>query len=63
KDTVYKMIQEIKKKTFVAELAKALKKIDLGDLDVQEAKKWLKRGKELVDDGYGTYVMITASKP
>jgi hypothetical protein len=57
------MIQEIKKKTFVAELAKALKKIDLGDLDVQEAKKWLKRGKELVDDGYGTYVMITASKP
>ncbi|MHA2499893.1 MAG: methyltransferase domain-containing protein [Candidatus Hodarchaeales archaeon] len=63
KDTVYKMIQEIKKKIFVAELAKGLKKIDLGDLDLQEAKKWLKRGKELVDDGYGTYVMITASKP
>ncbi|MFW9914371.1 MAG: methyltransferase domain-containing protein [Candidatus Thorarchaeota archaeon] len=63
KDAVYKMIQEIKKKIFVAELAKGLKKIDLGELDLQKAKKWLKRGKELVDDGYGTYVMITARKP
>ncbi|MHA2233495.1 MAG: class I SAM-dependent methyltransferase [Candidatus Hodarchaeales archaeon] len=63
KDMVYKMITDVKKKIFLAELARGLKKIDLGDLDVKQAKIWLHRGKELVDAGYGSYVMISGIKP
>ncbi|MFX0113089.1 MAG: methyltransferase domain-containing protein [Candidatus Hodarchaeota archaeon] len=63
KDAVYKLIMDIKKKIFLAELAKGLKNINLGDLDIKIAKKWLNRGKELIDEGYGSYVMILSSKP
>ncbi len=61
-DTIYEMISEIKKKIFVAELAIGIKKLNLRKSDLQPAKIWLKKGKELVDAGYGTYVLIVGSK-
>ncbi len=63
KNFVNKMIADIKKKIFFAEIAKGLNKIDLRGLDLEQAKYWLKRAKELINEGYGTYCLIIGFKP
>ena len=48
--------------TSVLELAKGLKKIDLKGLDLKNVKHWLKKGKKMVEDGFGSYCLIIANK-
>lgn len=62
KDEVLEAKTNIKKRIFVAELAQNLKKVDLGNINLKQVKIWLKEGKRLVNEGYGTYVMIIGSK-
>ena len=63
KEFVSKMLADIKKKIFIAEIAKGLNKIDLQGLDLGQAKYWLKRTNELINEGYGTYCLIIGFKP
>ncbi len=63
KTYVNKMIDDIKKKIFFAEIAKGLNKKDLQGLDLRQAKDWLKRAKKLINEGYGTYCLIIGFKP
>ncbi|MHA2295787.1 MAG: class I SAM-dependent methyltransferase [Candidatus Hodarchaeales archaeon] len=62
KDVVYELANDIKKKLFLAEIAKGLKRIDFGNIDLKLAKLWLNRAIELVDDGYGSYILLTGIK-
>jgi len=62
KDVVSQTISDIKKKLFIAELAKGWKKIKLENIDLKAAKSWLKKGESLVKEDYGTYMMLTAQK-
>ncbi|MHA1977068.1 MAG: methyltransferase domain-containing protein [Candidatus Hodarchaeales archaeon] len=62
KKFVLKTFDEIKKKIFIAELAKGLKKIEIGTLDIKKAKYWLKEGRKLVNEGYGTYITMIGMK-
>ena len=62
KKFVLKTFDEIKKKIFIAELAKGLKKIDIGVLDIKKAKYWLNEGHRLINDGYGTYITMLGTK-
>ncbi|MFX1511242.1 MAG: methyltransferase domain-containing protein [Promethearchaeota archaeon] len=62
KEYVLQMISSVKKKIFLAELAKGVKKIDLKNLDLKLAKYWIKQGRRLVNEGYGTYMMLIGKK-
>jgi ubiquinone/menaquinone biosynthesis C-methylase UbiE len=62
KDLVLDMMNGIKKRIFIAELAIGLKKIDLKKLDLKLAKHWLKEGDRLVKEGYGTYMVLLGEK-
>ena len=55
-------MQDIKREIFVAELARGLKKIDLGNIDLSEVKKWHKRVEKYIKEGYGTYMMMIGKK-
>lgn len=62
KDLVLETMNRIKKRIFIAEIAKGLKKIDLKQLDLKKAKYWLKEGERLVNEGYGTYMVLLGKK-
>jgi ubiquinone/menaquinone biosynthesis C-methylase UbiE len=62
RDIVLDTVSSIKKKLFIAEIAKGLKKIDLNQFDIKQAKYWLKEGKRLLMDGYGTYLVLVGRK-
>lgn len=52
----------IKKKIFVLELASGLRKIDLGTLNIKEIKMWIEKAKELLHNGYATYMIMIGEK-
>ncbi|MHA2227148.1 MAG: methyltransferase domain-containing protein [Candidatus Hodarchaeales archaeon] len=62
KEFVLKTFDMIKKKIFLAELAKGLKKIDIGAFNIKKAKYWLNEGKRLINEGYGTYITMIGFK-
>ncbi|MFW9995245.1 MAG: methyltransferase domain-containing protein [Candidatus Odinarchaeota archaeon] len=62
KEVVYELAGRIKKKIFLAELAKGLKKIVISNIDLKKIKYWLDKAINLVDCGYGTYILVTGVK-
>jgi SAM-dependent methyltransferase len=62
RDVVLDAMNRIKKRLFIAEIAKGLKKIDLNRIDIKQAKYWLEEGKRLLMDGYGTYMVLVGRK-
>lgn len=62
RDILLKMVEDVKKKLFVLELASGLKKIELGSLDVKELKSLITKAKQLLNEGYATYMVLIADK-
>jgi len=62
KDVVLDTMNRIKKRIFIAEIAKGLKKINLNQIDIKQAKYWLEGGKTMLMDGYGTYMVLVGRK-
>ena len=56
------LVEEVKKKLFVLELASGLKKINLGPINPREIKDWIKKANELILDGYVTYMILIGKK-
>ena len=63
KELLLNMIDEVKKKLFVLELASGIQKINLASLDVKEIKSWIKIARELVEDESVTYMIMVGKKP
>jgi len=61
KEEVINLTEEIRKKIFIAEIAKGLGKIDL-KLDFNNIREILKEINECVDKGIISYALITAEK-
>jgi len=62
KDVVLETMNRIKKRIFIAEIAKGLKKVDLNQIDIKQAKYWLEEGKRMLMEGYGTYMVLVGRK-
>ena len=57
------MIDNIRRKLLAVDLAVSLKKIDLGNLDLNEGKRLARRAVELIESRTIGYTLITARKP
>lgn len=62
KNILLKLAEDIKKKVFVMELASGLKKIKLQKEQLQEIKSLIKKAKQLLNDGYATYMTLIVQK-
>lgn len=62
RDVLLKMVEDVKKKLFVLELASGLKKIQLESLDVKELKSLISKAKKLLNEGYATYMVLIAQR-
>ncbi|MFZ3172420.1 MAG: methyltransferase domain-containing protein [Carboxydocellales bacterium] len=60
--TLTEMINNVRKRLLMAELAVGLKKLDLGELDFAAVKKMLAEAEGLVKKGIIGYVIITGEK-
>jgi ubiquinone/menaquinone biosynthesis C-methylase UbiE len=56
------LMTDIRRKLLGAEIAAGLGKLDLGDLDLAEAKRQARRGTELIEAGVVGYTLIAARK-
>jgi len=54
------MVTDVRRKLLGAELAAGLGKLDLGDLDLNEAKRLARRAVELIEGGVVGYTLIAA---
>lgn len=59
---LFKLIEQIRKRLLMAELAVALKKLNLEEVDFKKGKHWLSMGEELIREGVIGYVLITGLK-
>lgn len=57
-----KLTEQIRKRLLLAELAVALKKLDLGEVDLNNGKRWLSMAEKLIQEGVTGYVLITGWK-
>ena len=57
------MVADIKKKIDIARLAAAIKKLELGDLDLEAARETALLAKHAIETGTAGYVLLTARKP
>lgn len=57
------MVRDIRKKIDLARIAVALRKLDLGGLDLEAARETARLAGQAVDDGTAGYVMLTAARP
>jgi arsenite methyltransferase len=62
RDALLDMVTDIRRKLLGAEIAAGLGKLDLGDIDLDEAKRLAHRGAELVEEGVVGYTLIAAMK-
>ncbi|MDI6906008.1 MAG: methyltransferase domain-containing protein [Thermoanaerobacterales bacterium] len=60
-DALHALLASIRARFLLLELGKAFKKLDL-DIDLEQTKALLNRGRQLVDDGVVGYVLLTAFK-
>ncbi|MCL4439870.1 MAG: methyltransferase domain-containing protein [Firmicutes bacterium] len=60
--TLTEMLDSVRKRLLLAELAVGLKKLDLGEVDFKEVKKLLVEAEVLIKQGVIGYVMITGRK-
>ncbi|OLS20771.1 MAG: Demethylrebeccamycin-D-glucose O-methyltransferase [Candidatus Heimdallarchaeota archaeon LC_2] len=68
KNEILELHKSIKKKVFLLEVAKNMKrnqleKIDLGYIDFNQVNKWVDYIKQFVESGYGSYTIIVGKKP
>ena len=61
-EVLFQLIDDIKKKLFVLELAKGFRKITVENLDIRKVKEWIELAKKLLHDGYATYMIMIAQK-
>jgi arsenite methyltransferase len=61
-DALLDMVGDVRRKLLGVELAAALGKLNLGDLDLDEGKRLARRAVELIEDGVVGYTLITARK-
>lgn len=61
-ETMFDLTGNIRKRLLLAELAVKLKKLDLGEVDFDQAKRWLGMAEGLIRDGVIGYVLITGTK-
>ena len=61
-ETLLELTGNIRKRLLMAELAVKLKKIDLGEVDFEQGKKWLNMAEDLIRKQVIGYVMITGYK-
>ena len=61
-EILLQLIDNIKKKLFVLELAKGLHKITIENLNIKQIKEWIELAKQLLHDGYATYMIMIAQK-
>lgn len=54
------LVDEIRRRLLGVELAVALGKLDLGDLDLSEGKRLARRAVELIENGVVGYTLIAA---
>jgi len=57
------MVSDIKKKLDLARLAVAIKKLDLGGMDLDTARQTAILAKKAIDDGAAGYVLLAARSP
>jgi arsenite methyltransferase len=56
------LVTDVRRKLLGAEIAVGLGKLDLGDIDLNEAKRLARRSAELIQEGAVGYTLITARK-
>ena len=56
------MVEIIKKRVFLAEIAIGLGKLEVGDINMEEGKKMIQRTREEIEKGTIGYVMMTGEK-
>ena len=56
------LVLEVRRKLLAAELAVALKRVDLGGVDLPEAKRLATLARELIEDGSVGYALVVATK-
>jgi arsenite methyltransferase len=57
------MVHDIRKKIDLARLAVAIKKLDLGGMDLDAARQTAQLAAKTIEDGAAGYVLLTARKP
>jgi arsenite methyltransferase len=62
RNALLEMVNDVRRKLLGAELAIGLGKLDLGDLDLSEGKRLVRRAIELIESGVVGYTLITARK-
>jgi len=62
RDALIEMINGIRRKFLTVEIAVGLGKLNLGDLDLVEAKRLARRALELIGEGLLSYTLIAARK-
>jgi len=62
RDALLQLIKDVRQKLLVVEIAIGLGKLDLGGMDLGDAKRLLDQGVELIENGQIGYTLITASK-
>lgn len=62
RDALLDMVTDIRRKLLGAEIAVGLGKLDLGDIDLNEAKRLARRSAELIQEGVVGYTLIAARK-
>lgn len=62
RDALLDMVEDVRHKLLGVELIVQLGKLDLGDLDLSEAKRLARRALELIKDGTLGYTLIAATK-
>jgi len=58
-----RLIDDIRRKIDLARFASAIKKLDLGGIDLQAARETALLAKQAIENGAAGYVMLTAVKP
>jgi len=61
-EILLQMVEEVKKKLFVLELASGLHKIHLAPENVKEIKTYIQKAKEVIQQGYTTYMILIGRK-
>ena len=62
RQALLELVTEVRRRLLVAELAVALKRIDLGGVDLPEAKGLATLARELIEDGTVGYALVVATK-
>jgi hypothetical protein len=61
-EVLLKLTEQIRKRLLLAELAVALKKMQLKEVDFRKGKRWLIMAEELIQERVIGYVLITGRK-